>query len=212
MKKLFLIFGLLNSLFSALSFSGNFPDYLREERGLTGNVMIHLGMKSLDEKDWPQVDSQFSKGVSVDLGEVDWPFFITLGFISSKDKESESRRYNDERVIEGQTEELRLGIKYTGNVAADSYIYLSGGFAKITAAQKVTFHINQTKSSFGAKNSALGGWIATGVSWVLAGNVILGGDISYSIADVQLESDRLDINDHIQVGGINYLMSIGYHW
>ena len=56
-----------------------------QSNGWTGNVSGYLGHKSVDNDDWPNLDSQVSVGVISDFRKQSWPVSIAVDLIFSAD-------------------------------------------------------------------------------------------------------------------------------
>ena len=164
----------------------------------TGNVSAYLGHKSVDDDDWPSLDSQRSVGVISDFRKQSWPVSIAADLIFAGDVHK-----NGEREDTGGTMEMHLGARkvFTLNNSSLSP-YVGGGVAIVAASLEreiagVTVDDDET---------ALGVWIGAGAYYAVTPHFILGLDVRYSKAEATLfDIDR-------KTGGMNVGLTLGYHW
>jgi opacity protein-like surface antigen len=164
----------------------------------SGNVSGYLGHKSLDDKDWPQLDSQFAIGVLFDIKKQDWPVSIALDIIGSGDVHEDGSQKD-----EGLTGEYHLGVRKIFELPNYSIKpYLGGGIAFVHA--KIKDKDGSTTRS--EDDDAIGGWIGGGMYVGLTPHFNLGLDVRYSKAEVTLfDKDR-------EAGGMLAGVTAGYHW
>lgn len=164
----------------------------------TGNVSAYLGYKSVDDKDWPNLDSQRSAGVISDFGKRSWPVSIAADLVfAADDNRSESTE------ITGGTAELHLGARKAWSLENSSFSpYVGGGLALINAS------IEQESSGMVTEedDTAIGAWVGVGTYYAITPRINLGVDVRYSFAEVTLfDQDR-------ETGGLNAGITLGYHW
>jgi len=166
--------------------------------GWTGNVSGYLGLKSLEEKDWSDLDRQTSLGVLFDIKRKNWPISIAFDLIGSGDINEHGSQKD-----EGYTGENHLGIRKIFEVP-DSSIkpYLSGGVAFISAEIK-----NKSGETTGSQDDdATGTWIGGGLYAQVQPHFNLGFDVRFSDAEVRL------FNVDRESGGLLAGATAGYHW
>ena len=164
----------------------------------TGNVSAYVGHKSVDEDDWPNLDSQRSVGVISDFRKQSWPVSIAADLIFAGD---DHRNGGSEDT--GGTMEMHLGARKVFSLGDSSFSpYVGGGVAIVFASLErevagVTVDDDET---------ALGVWIGAGVYYAITPHFNLGLDVRYSKAEATLfDVDR-------KAGGLNAGLTIGYHW
>lgn len=164
----------------------------------TGNVSGYLGHKSLDDKDWPQLDSQFAVGVLFDIKHNSWPVSIAADIIGSGDVHE-----NGSQKDEGYTVETHLGIRKIFEFPSYSIKpYLGGGIAFVNAELKD----KDGATTLSEDDSAVGAWVGGGMYVGLSSHFNLGLDVRYSKAEVTL------FNVDREAGGLHAGITAGYHW
>jgi len=164
----------------------------------TGNVSAYLGQKSLDNKDWSNIDKPLSVGVLFDIKKKSWPVSIALDIIASGDVEELGSQKDEVRMSE-----IHLGARKIFALKNSSFKpYLGGGLALVTAERN-----NKTAiSKLSSKNDAVGVWVGVGTYVSMSEHFMIGLDLRYSKAKVELYNI-----DH-EVGGFNAAITAGYHW
>jgi opacity protein-like surface antigen len=166
--------------------------------GWTGNVSGYMGHKSVDDDDWPDLDSQRSAGVISDFRKKSWPVSIAADLIFSGD---DHRNGADEDT--GGTVEIHLGARKVFTLDGDRFSpYVGGGIAIVTASLEnenagVTIDDDET---------VVGTWIGVGTYYAVTPHFSLGLDVRYSKAKVTLFDKNRD------AGGLNAGITAGYHW
>lgn len=164
----------------------------------TGNISAYLGHKSVDDDDWPNLDSQRSVGVISDFGKQSWPISIAADLIFAGDVHKSGE---DEDT--GGTMELHLGARKIFSLNNSSLSpYVGGGVAIVTAS----LEHESAGVTVDDDGTALGVWIGAGAYYAVTPRLNLGLDMRYSKAKVKLfDMDR-------QAGGLNFGLTVGYHW
>jgi len=164
----------------------------------TGHVSAYLGHKSVDEDDWPNLDSQRSAGVISDFGKQSWPVSIAADLIFAGDTHK-----NGDIEDTGGTMEMHLGARKVftlGNSALSPYI--GGGVAIVVSS----LEYESAGVTVDDDDTAVGVWIGAGAYYAVTPHFSLGLDVRYSKAEVNLfDMDR-------KAGGLNAGLTIGYHW
>jgi len=165
----------------------------------SGNISGYLGQKSLDDKDWPELDKQPALGVIIDIKQQNWPVSIAFDLIVSGDEHKDGAQ---ESI--GATFENHIGARKVFAIP-DSSIkpYLGGGvsiaFAGIENKNGSTI-INDEE------DRGIGTWIGVGTYYELGPHFNIGVDVRYSKVEVTL------INVDREVGGLHAGITAGYHW
>ena len=166
--------------------------------GWTGNVSGYVGHKSVDDDDWPNLDSQRSAGVISDFRKQSWPVSIAADLIFSAADNGSGTIENT-----GGTAEMHLGARKIFTLETTSFRpYVGGGIAIISASlenENAGVTIEDDDTVFGA-------WIGAGTYYAVTPNFNLGLDVRYSKAEVTLfDIDR-------EAGGLYAGITAGYHW
>jgi len=166
--------------------------------GWTGNVSGYLGYKSVDDKDWPELDSQGSVGVISDFGKQSWPVSIAADLIFAG-THHESGVNKDT----GGTMEIHLGARKIFTLQNSSFRpYVGGGAALVSAMLE-----NENAGVAVEENdTAVGAWVGAGTYYAVTPSFNIGVDVRYSKAEVTL------FNKEREAGGLNAGITAGYHW
>lgn len=164
----------------------------------TGNVSGYLGHKSVDDNDWPNLDSQGSIGVISDFGKQSWPVSIAADLIFAGTAH-ESGVNKDT----GGTAEVHLGARKIFTLENSSFRpYVGGGVALISAVlenENAGVKVDDNESTVGA-------WVGVGTYYAVTPSFNIGLDVRYSKAEVTL------FNKERETGGVNAGITAGYHW
>ncbi len=166
--------------------------------GWTGNVSGYLGHKSVDNDDWPNLDSQGSVGVISDFGKQSWPVSIAADLIIAGTVH-ESGANEDT----GGTVEMHLGARKIFALQNSSFRpYVGGGVALVTAILE-----NENAGvTVDDDDNTVGAWVGAGTYYAVTPSFNLGLDVRYSKAEVTLfDKER-------EAGGLNAGITAGYHW
>jgi hypothetical protein len=165
------------------------------QMGMTGNVVLFLGTKTMDSADWAPLDEHTEVGLVLDVQPSGSPVGIDLRLLSS---ESDTTVLGDTMT----TSELDIGARMTWGQGGYSIVrpYVAGGLAMINA------------ELFGVSDSGTGIWLAGGVYWILSGvsggpGLTLGMDLMSSAANADFGTG---IDAAIGGGHINF--TVGYHF
>ena len=166
--------------------------------GWTGNVSGYLGHKSVDNDDWPNLDSQGSVGVISDFGKQSWPVSIAADLIFSGDVH-ESGANKDT----GGTVATHLGARKIFTLQNSSFRpYVGGGVALVVAMLE-----NENAGvTVDDDDRAVGAWVGAGTYYAVTPSFNIGVDVRYSKAEVTIfDKER-------EAGGLNAGITAGYHW
>ena len=166
--------------------------------GWTGNVSGYIGHKTVDDKDWPNLDSQGSVGVISDFGKQSWPVSIAADLIIAGTVD-ESGANKDT----GGTIETHLGVRKIFTLENSSFRpYVGGGVALVSAVLE--------NENAGVKvdddDNTIGAWVGAGTYYAVTPSFNIGLDVRYSKAEVTLFDKERD------TGGLNAGITAGYHW
>ena len=164
----------------------------------TGNVSGYVGHKSVDDDDWPNLDSQTSVGVISDFRKQSWPVSIAADLIFSADVHKSGAEEDT-----GGTVEAHLGARKIFNLQNSSFRpYVGGGVALVSALLE-----NENAGvTVDDDDRAVGVWVGAGTYYAVTPSFNLGVDVRYSKAEVTLfDKER-------EAGGLNAGITAGYHW
>ncbi len=166
--------------------------------GWTGNVSGYVGHKTVDDKDWPNLDSQASVGVISDFGKQSWPVSIAADLIFAGTVHESG--VNEDT---GGSAEIHLGARKIFTLENSSFRpYVGGGVALVNG-------ILENKNAgvtVDDNDNAIGAWVGAGTYYAVTPSFNIGLDVRYSKAEVTLfDKDR-------ETGGLNAGITAGYHW
>lgn len=159
----------------------------------TGHFGAFLGQKSLDDKDWGELDNHLELAVLADFRETNWPISIAIGFAGSADV-----RETTAGDFTATTSETLAGLRKLFALGSRLQPYLGGGLA-IIEAESETPQVTHTDSSLGL-------WLNAGVYFPLTDHFSLGVDYRHSRAEVTLGGTE------VEAGGDHLGLTAGYHW
>ena len=161
----------------------------------SNRVSILFGQKHL-QKDIFDEKKHSAFGIGFDIQKKDWPVSIAIDLIGSG---KEKNTVNSETEV--ATGELHVGIRkhwLFNNV--EPYI---GGGANLSVTEVTKFN----GTSVGKQDDDdIGYWISTGINWKFDNNIIVGADIRYSDAKVEL------FNSTVKTSGVYSMVSVGYQF
>ena len=166
--------------------------------GWTGNVSGYLGHKSVDDKDWPNLDSQGSVGVISDFGKRSWPVSIAADLLFAGTVHESG--VNEDT---GGTMEIHLGARKIFKLENSSFRpYVGGGVALVSAMLE-----NENAGVVvDDDDTAIGAWVGAGTYYAVTPSFNIGVDVRYSKAEVTIfDKER-------EAGGLNAGITAGYHW
>jgi len=166
--------------------------------GWTGNVSGYLGHKTVDDNDWPNLDSQASVGVISDFGKQSWPVSIAADLLFAGTVH-ESGVNKDT----GGTMEIHLGARKIFTLQNSSFRpYVGGGVALVSAMLE-----NENAGVVVEDDdTATGAWVGVGTYYAVTPSFNIGVDVRYSKAEVTIfDKER-------EAGGLNAGITAGYHW
>ena len=168
----------------------------------TGNFNGSLGNKSLDDKDWQDVDSQGTIGFIADFKKDSWPVSLSIdAFISAGDDVSSDELDLDFPEVDASTSGIHLGVRKIWNLEQYTFSpYIGGGLAFVSGSQERMVG-GETKDE---SDTATGVWLGAGVYWRPYESLNLGLDIRYSQADVTL------FEEDVNAGGFQTGIFVGY--
>lgn len=164
----------------------------------TGNISGYLGHKSVDDKDWPDLDSQGSIGVISDFRKQSWPVSIAADLIIAGTVHESGKKEDTAGTIE-----IHLGVRKIFALKHSSFTpYIGGGVALVSAGLE--------NKNAGVKvdddDSVNGTWVGAGTYYAVTPNFNIGVDVRYSKAEVTIfDKER-------EAGGMNAGITAGYHW
>ena len=166
--------------------------------GWTGNVSGYVGHKSVDDKDWPNLDSQGSVGVISDFGKRSWPVSIAADLLFAGTVHESG--VNEDT---GGTMEIHLGARKIFTLENSSFRPYVGGGAALVSAMLENENAGVVIDD---DDTAIGAWVGAGTYYAVTPSFNLGVDVRYSKAEVTIfDKER-------EAGGLNAGITAGYHW
>ena len=154
-----------------------------------GHLNALIGQKSLAKSEWVDVNSQFKYSIDGDFKVNELPFHISLAYVHSQDSVSS---------LDGETTELRLGIrKYLDSTSDDLAFFIGGGLANIHAK---AVYIGVTT----VDDSTLGYYAEVGGQYMIQDTFYIGAKVDLSVADVKHKNGA-----KIEAGGTQYGLYVG---
>jgi len=166
--------------------------------GWTGNVSGYVGHKSVDDKDWPNLDSQGSVGVISDFGKQSWPVSIAADLLFAGTVHESG--VNEDT---GGTMEIHLGARKIFTLQNSSFRPYVGGGAALVSAMLENENAGVAVED---DDTVVGAWVGAGTYYAVTPSFNIGVDVRYSKAEVTLfDKER-------EAGGLNAGITAGYHW
>ncbi|MDH4229250.1 MAG: porin family protein [Nitrospirota bacterium] len=164
--------------------------------GLTGNINLFLGGKTLDEADWYPVEKHGEIGLVADIGNPQSLASLEVRLLSSSS--DTVLDLGTLSIYELTTSELDLGGRFTFVNMSNMRPYLAGGLAMVTAEPSV--------NGFTVSDSGTGVWLAGGIYWIIGHSLNLGFDYMVSHANVTIVGVNAD------AGGGHFNFLVGLHF
>ena len=166
--------------------------------GWTGNVSGYVGHKSVDDKDWPNLDSQASVGVISDFGKQSWPVSIAADLLFAGTVHESG--VNEDT---GGTMEIHLGARKIFTLEHSSFKPYVGGGVALVGAMLENENAGVTVDD---DDTVYGTWVGAGTYYAVTPSFNIGVDVRYSKAEVTLfDKER-------EAGGLHAGITAGYHW
>ncbi len=164
----------------------------------SGHVGGLLGLKIMDDNDWPDLDTHFSLGFISDIKEDSWPISLALDLMDTGSKHD-----HDGVKDLGHTTEVHLGVrKIFVNQRRRLQPYVGGGVAFMSAELEYETGTGKTKQD----DSAVGGWFGVGTYYAVHPRFVVGLDVRYSRGEVSLfDQDR-------DAGGLHTYITAGFQF
>jgi opacity protein-like surface antigen len=185
-------------LLTSISFAQAGDDLGNDD--FTGNISGFLGEKSLDDKNWGELDSQGSLGMILDFKKQSWPVSIAVDVILAGNEDRDGGV-----KTEGGTLEAHIGVRKIFEISGSSFQpYIGGGVALVAA--DVRNRKDGNSASLQDDDTVFGTWVGGGLYYAATNQLNIGLDLRYSKAEVSLfDEDR-------EAGGFYAGITTGYHW
>ncbi|MDH5528119.1 MAG: outer membrane beta-barrel protein [Nitrospirota bacterium] len=176
--------------------------YVSPGGGMTGNVVLFVGAKAMDEAEWAPAHEHGEVGLGMDLQPMGWPVGVDVRLLSSGSDLVYEPTLG--AWVELNTTELDFGVRKTWGEGGLTNVrpYVAGGIAMIDAELFIDGN--------GASGSGTGIWLAGGVYWILSGasgpGVTLGLELMSSAADADFPFGTFS------AGGGHFNFTVGYHF
>ena len=200
MKNLTTVSTITSSALSTLLFMAMPAAYADDTQadGWTGNVSGYLGYKTVDDNDWPNLDSQGSVGVISDFGKQSWPVSIAADLLFAGTVHESGVKKDT-----GGTMEIHLGARKIFTLQNSSFRPYVGGGAALVSAMLENENAGVVVDD---DDTAIGAWVGAGTYYAVTPSFNIGVDVRYSKAEVTIfDKER-------EAGGLNAGITAGYHW
>lgn len=167
---------------------------------LTTRVSGFVGIKYMeDDGAWNPYEEQLELGGVIDIKPDYWPVSIVTGIYWSADARDEQAANQSYTENNGTTTEMLLGLRRTwafnGTNLRPFYV---AGLAYISGEKE---ELGKTQ-----KDSMLGYWLGTGISWTFIQRFDVGVEARYSKAEADFSGTD------VELGGTHLGVTLGYSW
>jgi opacity protein-like surface antigen len=168
----------------------------------SGNVHLLGGIKSLDN-DWEPAEDEREFGLQTDLRRTNWPINLAIDYLFASSASEEV----DVPLVgtvssKSQTQELRFGLRKYFERSSFWRPFVGGGLAMLRGADKVTGPVATDDDS----DYGVGFWASAGLTYLYRDAVSVGGQLSYSTGDVDINQESLN------AGGLHLSALVGLHY
>jgi hypothetical protein len=146
--------------------------------GWTANANASVGLKALDDDDWGPADTQTSLHLDFDARPQNWPVSLAAQMAFSMGDGTEDDGFGGQTKVEGQTQELNLGVRKIFEPTPNIRPYVGGGLSLIRADVTVD---GTSDDDMGA-----GIWVGGGAYWHFANGFNVGVQADWTKADVTI--------------------------
>ena len=165
---------------------------------LSGHISGLIGLKFMNNSDWPNINTHFSMGFISDIKKESWPVSITLSLMDT----GSEYEHNGSKDLSHSTE-YHLGIsKIFQNHDSKIQPYIGGGVAFMSAELEYQTSIN-TMTEDGRD---VGLWLGAGMYYEINPEFVLGLDARYS------QGEAILFNAERDIGGLSAGATIGYQF
>lgn len=165
-----------------------------------GHISGMIGKSDLKTSDWGQHDLQGVTGILIDFKKPSWPVSVAIDLVGSGDEDDGTSHKK-----ETYSAAIQLGVRKIIIVENSVFKpYLGAGVTFINSEMRETN--NSTQLTKIEEDSAVGAWVGVGTYVELSEHFHMGADLRYSEADVTL------FNAKRKAGGVQTVVSMGYHW
>jgi hypothetical protein len=146
--------------------------------GWAANANASVGVKTLDDKDWGPADTQTSLHLDFDARPQNWPVSLAAQMAFSMGDGTEDDGAGGQIKVEGQTQELNLGVRKIFEPTPNIRPYVGGGLSLIRADVTVD---GTSDDDMGA-----GVWLGAGAYWHFTNGFNVGVQADWTKADVTI--------------------------
>ena len=173
---------------------------------LGGNYMLN------DEDDTDPLEDLTQFGVELSIAPEKYPVMVAVDLLFASGDESLTESgggFSANLDIELDLTEVAVGVrKIWGEASTRPFIGGGIGFVKaeVTFDGTIMTPFGNVSGSEDEDDDALGFWAQAGLFWRLGSRFEIGGQIRYNTAEVEVESEDID------VGGLEYGIILGWGW
>lgn len=126
-----------------------------------GNANFTLGVRTLGDEMWEEIESQPVFGVTVDFGPDSWPVSLAAGYHLSTREEKDRQAGGLTGDFRGVIGELSFGVRKTWRGAGSARVYIEGGASTVIADMRVDGSSGEVEDN----DTSPGAYVQTGIFW-----------------------------------------------
>lgn len=163
---------------------------------------IFYGSKSLDKKDWLDMNAQAETGFSLAIQHAEWPLALVVEY----SKAEESGKDVGGLIAKGETTEIGLGLRFGIGDGNDSLKYFAeGGLVQISGNGSYIDAVSGEYYMF--SGSTIGHWLGVGLDYMVTSTLSVGLEGRYSAGIVKAKYEENNLFDPpFEDVGIGYEM------
>lgn len=165
---------------------------------LSGHISGFIGLKTMSNSDWPDIDKHFSMGINFDFKKDSWPISIALDLMDTGSEHS-----HDNATNRGHSTEYHLGVRKIFVEQHSKILPYFGGGVSFMYAELEYETNNQTMTE---DDRDIGIWLGAGMYYAINPKFVLGLDARYSYGKVLL------FNKERKAGGVFTGVTAGYQF
>ena len=167
----------------------------------TGHSNLFMGFKNLDKDDWGTLDRQIEIAWLNDFRAKDWPVSMAIDFRIAFSGDTEDFGGTDIE-LDATTIELNIGVRKIFMEKTKIRPFVGAGLSLQRASASFEFG----SASASESGVGIGYWMDAGVYIAMSRGFMLGLELSYSQAEVDMDGTD------VQAGGFQVGFSLGGHF
>ncbi len=172
-----------------------------------GNANFALGVRTLGDEIWEEIDPQPVSGVTVDFGRASWPISLAIGYHASTREEEDQQVAGFQGDVRGTIGDLSFGVRKTWRGSGSARLYIEGGAATVIA----DVLIEGSSGDIEDNDTSLGGYAQAGIFWRTGSRFNIGASLRAVLGT------EITLNDFAQIGEgdadyVQVALSLGWGW